>query len=268
MISDFLQEPEPLLDFKMWLHLSCGLSRLNCQQAIKEIQNLFQHMPSNFGLECNLENILPCDVPTIIKQLNLEAPFERYVCFPKCYSLYDIELSPKECQYMPTIKSNPCGTKPFLSFKLRPLSSINFTLKTPRVFRPPWLPGQICLSRQPQLHNPQRKFVYQPIKSWLKWFLNVPGIKDKRDKWASKISNNDTENLSDFSQGDVWKRSSSKSVQKHTLELRFSLFVYWFNPRGNKIFGKQVSVGILALNCLNLPPWLLDLSKNTPVFLE
>ncbi|MBW0518744.1 hypothetical protein O181_058459 [Austropuccinia psidii MF-1] len=212
-------------------------------------------MPSNFGLEYNLEGNLPCDVCTIIKQLKLEVPFKQYVCCPKCYSLYDIELSPEECQYMPTIKSTPCGTKRFLPFKLRPLPSIDFTLKTPRVFRPPRLPGQICLSRQPQLRNQQSKFISQPIKSWLKWFLNVPGIKDEIDKWASNISNNNTEHLSDVSQGEVWKRSSSKRMQKHTLELQFSLFVDWFNPRGNKISGKQVSVGILALKCLNLPPW-------------
>ncbi|MBW0476144.1 hypothetical protein O181_015859 [Austropuccinia psidii MF-1] len=164
---------------------------------------------------------------------------------------------------MPTIKSTPCGTKLFLPFKLRPLPSIDFTLKPPRDFGPPWLPGHICLSRQPQLCNPQSKFISQPIKSWRKWFLNVPGIKDEIDKWASKIGNNNTEHLSDVSQGEVWKRSSSKSVQKHTLELRLSLFVNWFNPRGNKISGKQVSVGILALNCLNLPPRLQFQHKYT-----
>ncbi|MBW0576017.1 hypothetical protein O181_115732 [Austropuccinia psidii MF-1] len=131
------------------------------------------------------------------------------------------------------------------------------------VFRPPQLPGQIHLSRQPQLCNPQSKFISQPIKSWLKWFLNVPVIKDETEKWAFKISNNDTEHLSDVSQGKAWKRSSSKSVQKHTLELRFSLVVNWFNPRGNKISEKQVSVGIIALNCLNLPPWLQFQHKYT-----
>ncbi|MBW0578952.1 hypothetical protein O181_118667 [Austropuccinia psidii MF-1] len=198
-------------------------------------------MPSSFGLEYNLEENLPREVHTIIKQLKLEVPFKQYVCCRKCYLLCDIELSPEEGQYMPTIKSTPCGTKLFLPFKLHPLPSIDLTLKSPRDFTPPWLLGQICLSRQPQLCNPQSKFISQPIKSWLKWFLNVPGIKDEIEKWASKISNNDIEHLSDVSQGEVWKRSSSKIMQKHTLELWFSLFVDWFNPRGKKISGKQVS---------------------------
>ncbi|MBW0464716.1 hypothetical protein O181_004431 [Austropuccinia psidii MF-1] len=148
----------------MRLHLSWGLSRLNIQQEIKKICNLFQHMPSNFGLEYNLEENFPSDVCTIIKQLKLEAPFKQYLFCPKCYFLYDMELSPEECKYIPNIKNTPCGAKPFLSFKLCPLPSINFTLNAPRAFRPPWPPGQIFFSRQPQLCNPQSKFISQPIK--------------------------------------------------------------------------------------------------------
>ncbi|MBW0484034.1 hypothetical protein O181_023749 [Austropuccinia psidii MF-1] len=36
--------------------------------------------------------------------------------------------------------------------------------------------------------------------------------------------------------------------------LSFSLFVDWFNPLTNKLAGKQVLLGVVALNCLNLPP--------------
>ncbi|MBW0488319.1 hypothetical protein O181_028034 [Austropuccinia psidii MF-1] len=38
--------------------------------------------------------------------------------------------------------------------------------------------------------------------------------------------------------------------------LQFSLFIDWFNLLGNKLSGKLVSLGILALTCLNLPPFL------------
>ncbi|MBW0496605.1 hypothetical protein O181_036320 [Austropuccinia psidii MF-1] len=51
-------------------------------------------------------------------------------------------------------------------------------------------------------------------------------------------------------------RLSTLNTKKNsaTLELAFSLFTYWFNPLSNKASEKQVSLGVLALNFLNLPP--------------
>ncbi|MBW0517350.1 hypothetical protein O181_057065 [Austropuccinia psidii MF-1] len=63
----------------------------------------------------------------------------------------------------------------------------------------------------------------------------------------------------------AWKSlrwADSTSNEKKRLNLVFSLFIDWFNPHGNKLLGKQVSLGCLILTCLNLPPVL----RTKPAF--
>ncbi|MBW0472085.1 hypothetical protein O181_011800 [Austropuccinia psidii MF-1] len=66
-----------------------------------------------------------------------------------------------------------------------------------------------------------------------------------------------TDSIYYYQQSPSWKALYPNSQQKNdatVLELAFSLFTDWFNPLSNKAAGKQVSLGVLALNCLNLPP--------------
>jgi hypothetical protein len=62
--------------------------------------------------------------------------------------------------------------------------------------------------------------------------------------------------LTDIQQGLAWKGLNWHDGPKYpnNIHLAFSLSVDWFNPHGNKLAGKQKSVGIIAMNCMSLPP--------------
>ncbi|MBW0507386.1 hypothetical protein O181_047101 [Austropuccinia psidii MF-1] len=75
-----------------------------------------------------------------------------------------------------------------------------------------------------------------------------------------------TDAIYDYQQSPAWKALYPNSQQKKdamVLELAFSLFTDWFDPLSNKAAGKQVSLGALALNCLNLPPTSQWKPQNT-----
>ncbi|MBW0471430.1 hypothetical protein O181_011145 [Austropuccinia psidii MF-1] len=87
----------------------------------------------------------------------------------------------------------------------------------------------------------------------MRWFL--PQVKAEIEQWAANL--NSLERVSDFQQSQAWKTCFPKSKKrKKSLKLAFSLFIDWCNPFGNKLSGQQASVGVIALNCLNLPPTL------------
>ncbi|MBW0476031.1 hypothetical protein O181_015746 [Austropuccinia psidii MF-1] len=86
------------------------------------------------------------------------------------------------------------------------------------------------------------------------WLLNIPGVEERIEGWAHKKSSHQDLIIFDVTQGSVWKENFSAGSSA-SLELRFGLFVDWFNPRGNKTAGKQLSIGIIVLYCFNLQPW-------------
>ncbi|MBW0467884.1 hypothetical protein O181_007599, partial [Austropuccinia psidii MF-1] len=233
--------------FIAWLYLICGISQDKCQKAIRYIIYIVKNcrqLPQ--GIE--IEKTIPKDIRTITRCLKLLAKFEYHVCCQSCYSLYEIEIAPGECGYRATPDSLACGEDLF----------------NPIVF-PSW--EEIPRALQQQLEtcqrnishrtNPRSIFVSQRFTEWLKWLLCLPGVESSIDEWQEKLNLNAFE-IIDYNHSNAFLQSISKNEPQNEnsskLQLSFSLFVNWFKPLGNKISGKQVSLGVLSLTCLNLPP--------------
>ncbi|MBW0487432.1 hypothetical protein O181_027147 [Austropuccinia psidii MF-1] len=124
----------------------------------------------------------------------------------------------------------------------------------------------IQLPGQPRLKDPYSTFVTQDFAKWLQWFLSVPGMEDSIEDWQRKLNSQDDDTVCNVTQGQVWKKLFHQGSSGSRLNLGFSLFIDGFNPLGNKLSGRQLSIGVIALNCLNLPPWLRYQTQNTFLF--
>ncbi|MBW0581026.1 hypothetical protein O181_120741 [Austropuccinia psidii MF-1] len=99
----------------MWLHLVCGLIKLNCRRAWDQLIEIIVSVSQRFAIDCMYISSIPHDVRTINRRLKLEASLEKYVSCPKCFSLYDIETAPADCGCQASSKIQPCGVELFKS---------------------------------------------------------------------------------------------------------------------------------------------------------
>ncbi|MBW0507773.1 hypothetical protein O181_047488 [Austropuccinia psidii MF-1] len=73
----------------------------------------------------------------------------------------------------------------------------------------------------------------------------------------------------DVQQSTAWKKftwAKSRPDDIELLNLVLSLFIVWFNPHRNKLSGKHKILGVILLNCLNIPPHLHDSSAFSIVY--
>ncbi|KAG0139685.1 hypothetical protein CROQUDRAFT_695600 [Cronartium quercuum f. sp. fusiforme G11] len=111
----------------------------------------------------------------------------------------------------------------------------------------------------------------QKISLWLCWFLSKPMVESSIVNWSATLNQGLDFKIHDIQQSPAWHDITwppSSSIdpldsKSPPLNLVFSLFCDWFNPRGNKNKGKLQSMGIIAMNCLNLPPAEWNLIRNT-----
>ena len=105
---------------------------------------------------------------------------------------------------------------------------------------------------------PLKPFVYFNPKDWIGGLLLEPGLEAKMDAAWSRTTEL-SEIMQDIFDGEMlwnFKGPDNKHFGHKEDEGRyvFSLGVDFFNPLSNKQSGKKVSMGIISLVCLNLPP--------------
>jgi hypothetical protein len=190
--------------------------------------------------------LIPRDPRTIIQRANFDVQFSKKICCRVCYKLYDVHPStPQRCDYKPFTNSDPCDEELFVNKKIyqgnKDISDLAYH------FKPPDFPPSV-------VGTPRCVFLSQSILTWMTWLLSKPDYEKAIDDWVQ--TNQDLKDqgyFSDIQHGEVFMNTKWKN-KPHMLKLGLSLFVDWFNPRGNKISGKVQSTGVLALSCLNLPP--------------
>ncbi|KNZ55529.1 ATP citrate (Pro-S)-lyase [Puccinia sorghi] len=116
----------------------------------------------------------PKDIRTITKQLRLDPKLDSHICCPSCFTLYEPEDAPLSCTYRKSARSSVCEEALFT----RQTSTIPIFQPTAYSSKP----------RPPPFRPFTPRLVYhtQDFATWLKWFLNVPGIEDEIACWKEK----------------------------------------------------------------------------------
>lgn len=246
---EFEEKPGPLvasLLVAVVLYILAGLSRSNSNFVLNALRvivlatgtvcaRIGTHIPSEPINHLLDPSEWPRDIRTALNTFKVDPVTIHYACCKKCFSIYpptylkstDEPQYPTHCTFRETSGSKECNTR---------LTQSRTKGK-----------GQI----------PIRRYVYQPMKSWLGRLLSRPGIEASMLR-PERVSNSDK--LHDIWHGTAFKEFKGPDgkwffdAPSNEHRLSFSLFIDWFNPYGRKRGGKSASVGAIYMVCMNLPP--------------
>jgi hypothetical protein len=162
--------------FIAWLYLCCGLSQAKCREAVTYIIYLVKQC-RQLPTQVKMESKIPKDIHTITKRLKLDPMLESYVCCQKCYSLYNIEISPLTCQYKATCEFSACGTQ---LFDVSHFISLN---RIPRDHRDWFRPSKPKIKRRHPT-NPASFFITQNFTKWIEWLLSLPQVEEMIESYS------------------------------------------------------------------------------------
>jgi hypothetical protein len=190
----------------------------------------------------------PVDSCSAMDQFHLKGKGVIYaVCpNPKCH-----------CTYKPIFKGNPpvaryprfCSHKEFAKGR-----------RCEELLTKP----QVILGSEAQA--PIKSFVYSDFKDWVAGLTSQPGFEEQMDS-AWKGATSPSDDMHDIFNGTFLQGFHGPDRKHFSLgggegRYVFSLCVDFFNPYTNKQAGKKVSIGIISLVCLNLPPDLRYKPEN------
>ncbi|MBW0462577.1 hypothetical protein O181_002292 [Austropuccinia psidii MF-1] len=240
--------------FLAWLHLFCNLSREKCQLARNFIMKIIKRSEKTTQRDSYFD--IPKDTQTLINISVPKISLRQTIHCPSCYLLYPTTNVPWKCTYQETINCKPCDSALFVD-----QHSFRSVRSKGKFRREPYrmMQGDIA-----GVSTPKSYYVTQSMRKWLEWFLSLDYVEDEIAQWSDKMNNQRNDKIIDIQQGLVWQQMkwASNENMEGSLRLCFSLFVDWFNPRTNKLAGKQQSMGIVCLACLNLPPEMRNKVEN------
>ncbi|KAI6001765.1 hypothetical protein EDD15DRAFT_2115557, partial [Pisolithus albus] len=87
------------------LHLLCGLSIDHCAFALSGLRLVLQSRRSS---QPGVEDSIPRDIRTVLKDLSLPPVTKTFVCCPKCFCCYVPDSCPERCTNKDTPSSPVC----------------------------------------------------------------------------------------------------------------------------------------------------------------
>ena len=233
-------------------HVILGLPRRGCiwlfsmaQYIIQAIvQFLYPHdLPAYWQ---DLLSTFPRDVRTATTQFNLETKTTVYAVCPKCH-----------CTYEPTYKDEIPTYRERCNYH-RHGSSCGELLVRPKMIQ------------NYRIFVPIKTYIAFNFRDWMAGLLSRPGCEEMLDKAWERMTPPPDGSLGDIFQGSAIREFKGPDGQSHFSvaggtdagRYLFSLGFDFFNPLRNQAGGKKVSVGVIALACLNFPIELRHKPEN------
>jgi hypothetical protein len=188
----------------------------------------------------------PRDVRTATTQFHLEAKATVYAACPRCH-----------CTYEPTYKDGIATYRERCSYH-RHGSSCGELLVRPKMIQ------------NYQIFVPIKPYVAFDFKDWMAGLLSRPGYEEMLDKAWERMMPSPDGSVRDIFQGSAIREFKGPDGQTHFSlaggkdagRYLFSLGFDFFNPLRNLAGGKKVSIGVIALTCLNFPIELRHKPEN------